>query len=93
MKETKTMMISVDVLHEHPQNPRKSIGDVSELTESIKKNGIMQNLTVIPGHWDEKGEFHEDEYTLLIGHRRFNAAKAAGVKEVPCRVVENTKRR
>ena len=89
MKETKTMMISVDVLHEHPQNPRKSIGDVSELTESIKKNGIMQNLTVIPGHWDEKGEFHEDEYTLLIGHRRFNAAKAAGVKEVPCRLVEN----
>ena len=87
MKETSTML-SVDVLHEHPQNPRKSIGDISELTESIKKNGIMQNLTVIPGHWEGE-KFIESEYTLLIGHRRFNAAKAAGVKEVPCRIIEN----
>ena len=87
MKETSTML-SVDVLHEHPQNPRKSIGDISELTESIKKNGIMQNLTVIPGHWEGE-KFIESEYTLLIGHRRFNAAKAAGVKEVPCRIIES----
>lgn len=88
MRTETATMLNVDVLHEHPQNPRKSIGDVSELTESIRKNGIMQNLTVIPGHWDDSGNFHEDEYTLLIGHRRFNAAKAAGLTEVPCRIVE-----
>lgn len=88
MRTETATMLSVDVLHEHPQNPRKSIRDVSELTESIRKNGIMQNLTVIPGHWDDSGNFHEDEYTLLIGHRRFNAAKAAGLTEVPCRIVE-----
>lgn len=88
MRTETATMLSVDVLHEHPQNPRKSIGDVSELTESIRKNGIMQNLTVIPGHWDDSGNFLESEYTLLIGHRRFNAAKAAGLTEVPCRIVE-----
>ncbi|MGL5433767.1 MAG: ParB/RepB/Spo0J family partition protein [Lachnospiraceae bacterium] len=42
--------IGVDHIHPHPDNPRKNIGDVSELVESIKKNGVMQNLTVIPGH-------------------------------------------
>lgn len=88
MKQKTATMLSIDVLHEHPQNPRKSIGDIGELTESIKKNGIMQNLTVIPGHWDDSGNFLESEYTLLIGHRRFNAAKAAGLAEVPCRIVE-----
>lgn len=87
MKES-TVLLSVDVLHQHPQNPRKDLGELVELTESIKKNGIMQNLTVIPGHWDEKGNFNNYGYTLLIGHRRFAAAKAAGLKEVPCRIVE-----
>ena len=81
-------LINIDKLHEHPRNPRKDIGDVTELTESIRKNGIMQNLTVIPGHFDDGGKFVDGDYTLLIGHRRFNAAKAAGIKEVPCRVVE-----
>ena len=33
MRTETATMLNVDVLHEHPQNPRKSIGDVSELTE------------------------------------------------------------
>lgn len=101
-------------IYEHPDNPRKNLGDLTELTESIRKNGIMQNMTVVPGHWmsaEEKratenellkmipeGEEytklrHEYEagysskgYTLLIGHRRFAAGKAAGVEAFPCRV-------
>lgn len=42
------VMIKTERLHHHPDNPRKNIGDISELVDSIKKNGIMQNLTVIP---------------------------------------------
>ena len=42
------VMIDVAKLHSHPKNPRKNVGDVAELAESIKKNGIMQNLTVVP---------------------------------------------
>ena len=42
--------IEVGNLFPHPDNPRKEIGDVSELAESIKQNGIFQNLTVVPGH-------------------------------------------
>lgn len=85
MEELK--QIALNEIHPHPQNPRRDLGDVSELTESIKKNGIMQNLTVIPGHWDEGGKHHEEGYTLLIGHRRFKASQAAGIDSVPCRII------
>ena len=74
--------ISVDHIYPHPENPRKDLGDLAELAESIKKNGIMQNLTVMPKK-DSKGD-----YIALIGHRRSAAAKLAGLKEVPCRIVD-----
>lgn len=49
-KKSKLQMIQVEKLHPHPQNPRKVIGDVTELAESIKANGILQNLTVVPNN-------------------------------------------
>ena len=72
--------IEVSKLLQHPDNPRKSIGDVTELAESIKARGILQNLTVVPA---ENGL-----YTVVIGHRRLAAAKQAGLAEVPCAVVD-----
>lgn len=72
--------IEVTKLLQHPDNPRKSIGDVTELAESIKARGILQNLTVVPA---ENGM-----YTVIIGHRRLAAAKQAGLTEVPCAVVD-----
>ena len=74
------VMLPVKEIQPHPNNPRKDLGDLSELTESIKKNGIMQNLTVVK---NEGGG-----YTVIIGHRRLEAAKAAGVEKVPCAVAE-----
>lgn len=72
--------IEVTKLLQHPDNPRKNIGDVTELAESIKARGILQNLTVVPA---ENGM-----YTVIIGHRRLAAAKQAGLTEVPCAVIE-----
>lgn len=83
----KLIYIPADQIHEHPDNPRKDLGDLTELAESIRQNGIMQNLTVIPGYWDNKRGFHEEEYTLLIGHRRYSAGKMAAVTEYPCRII------
>ena len=34
--------LPIAVLHAHPDNPRKDVGDVTELAESIKQNGIFQ---------------------------------------------------
>lgn len=78
--ENKIVMLPVDKLCPHPDNPRKDIGDISELAESIKSNGILQNLTVVPG--EDAGH-----YKVIIGHRRMAAAKKAGLSEVPCAVV------
>lgn len=81
--ETKITMLPVAELHPHRDNPRKELGDLTELAESIKANGVMQNLTVIP---IEEAELETDRqgYTVIIGHRRLEAAKLAGLTEVPC---------
>lgn len=88
--ENKIMMIKIERLHPHPKNPRKNIGDVTELAESIKKSGILQNLTVVPYVSELTGEGAENEYTVIIGHRRMAAAKQAGFTELPCAIKEMT---
>lgn len=70
-------MIPIDRLEPHPENPRKDVGDVTELADSIRHSGIMQNLTVVP---------FGDKYRVVIGHRRLAAAKEAGLSELPCMV-------
>lgn len=81
--------LPISKIYPHPDNPRKDVGDVSELAESIKANGIFQNLTVVGGG---KGAPTADDYTVIIGHRRLSAAKQAGLKQVPCMVVEMDER-
>lgn len=72
-------MIPTYDLFPHPQNPRKELGDLDELVDSIKANGVLQNLTVVPR--DGGG------YTVIIGHRRLAAARRAGLTELPCMIV------
>lgn len=75
----------IEWLVPHPQNPRKDLGNLEELTASIKENGIYQNLTVIPVN--EAVPSEEPKYMVVIGHRRLEAAKRAGLQEVPCAIV------
>lgn len=108
---TNVTMIPVAQLHPHPDNPRKDFGDITELTASIKANGVLQNLTVVPRanpdvnyeelcrqYYADPTEENRtklnrfrntDGYTVIIGHRRLAAAKAAGLMELPCIVVED----
>lgn len=77
--------LRVEHLHPHPKNPRQSMSQegLDELSASIKRNGVLQNLTVVPAP-----EIGEGEYTIIIGHRRHAASKIAGLTEVPCIVRE-----
>lgn len=84
MEKNTIVMLSASELHPHPNNPRKDLGDLTELSDSIKRNGVMQNLTVVPR---EAGG-----YTLIIGHRRCAAAKLAGLTVLPCVIAELTER-
>ena len=87
----KIVMIAIDKIDAHPDNPRKDLGDISELAASIRAKGIMQNLTVVP--WftpdtrQEVGEEMPGYYRVIIGHRRLAAAREAGLTEVPCAIV------
>ena len=74
--------IKAEHIRSNPENPRKDLGDLSELVESIRKNGILQNLTVIP----VDGE--PGEYMTIIGHRRYAAGTQAGVTAFPCQIAE-----
>lgn len=73
----------------HPDNPRKNLGDLTELADSIKANGILQNLTVVPTPIPNTTP-QQFTYTVVIGHRRLAAAMLAGLDKVPCVVTEMT---
>lgn len=68
--------IPLALIYPNPDNPRKDLGDLCELAESIKARGIMQNLTVV--------QREGGTYTAVIGHRRLAAARLAGLSRVPC---------
>lgn len=85
--------IDISKIHPHYDNPRKDLGDLTELAASIKAKGILQNLTIVP--WfskitgvgaDDPKQQDEMGYINVIGHRRLAAAKLAGLKEVPCAI-------
>lgn len=85
--------INIENLYPHPHNPRKDLSNLEELAESIKTNGVLQNLTVVP--WNDEimgkpkgSECIEDCYIVIIGHRRLAASKLAGLKELPCVISE-----
>ena len=61
----------------HPKNPRGDVGDVSELAASIREQGILEPLLVVPNG-------PTSTFVLIAGHRRLAAAKEAKCKTVPC---------
>lgn len=83
-------LIPIEQLHPHPENPRKDLGDLTELADSIMANGVFQNLTVVPLEGEEPGSWDGKSYRVIIGHRRMAASKLAGLTELPCVVVEMT---
>jgi ParB family chromosome partitioning protein len=68
-------MIPIDKLDPNPDQPRTEIGDLTELTASIKEKGVLEPLLVKPtmGRW-----------MIIAGERRWRAARAAGLTELPC---------
>ncbi|HTC40989.1 MAG TPA: ParB/RepB/Spo0J family partition protein [Candidatus Acidoferrales bacterium] len=69
-------MIPVDQIRPNPDQPRKALGDLRELTDSIREKGVLEPLLVrfMP---------REDCYYIISGERRYHASRAAGLREVP----------
>src|SRR5215207_1076887 len=69
--------ISVDLLDPNPEQPRSEIGDLTELTASIKDKGVLEPLLVKPSRGTGR-------WMIIAGERRWRSARAAGLREVPC---------
>lgn len=68
-------MIPVEEIEPNPNQPRQQMGDLSELTASIREKGILEPLIV--RRWG-------DRYQIISGERRYQAAVQAGLMELPC---------
>ena len=70
-------LIPVEQLDPNPEQPRVEIGDLTELTASVKDKGVLEPLLVKPSA--QKGR-----WMIIAGERRWRAAREAGLREVPC---------
>jgi ParB family chromosome partitioning protein len=70
-------MIALEKLDPNPEQPRVEIGDLTELTDSIREKGVLEPLLVKPS---EVG----GRWMIIAGERRWRAAREAGIREVPC---------
>ena len=73
-------LLKVEQIEANPFQPRTHFEEEAliELSESIKKHGIIQPVTV--------RKMGYDKYQLISGERRFRASQIAGLTEVPAYV-------
>src|SRR6266566_6882799 len=70
-------LVPIDKLDPNPEQPRTEIGDLTELTASISEKGVLEPLLVKPSRLTGR-------WMIIAGERRWRAATAAGLSEVPC---------
>jgi ParB family chromosome partitioning protein len=70
-------VIPINQIQPNPDQPRVEIGDLTDLTASIKQNGVLEPILVKPnpktGIW-----------MIIAGERRWRASNLAGLTEIPC---------
>lgn len=84
-------VFSLAAFRESPLNPRKhfDVKKLAELTESVRQSGILTPVTARMVHEKGKGgQVDTVRYELAAGHRRYRAAKAAGLLELPAVIRE-----
>ena len=71
--------VPIEFLKPNPRNPRRAFSDteLAELSDSIRQHGVIQPIVVRPV------EGAHDRYEIIAGERRWRAAQAAGLHEVP----------
>jgi ParB family chromosome partitioning protein len=69
-------MVRTTAITANQDQPRSSLGDLDDLQSSIDTHGVLEPLLVRP--------LDGGRYQLVSGERRFHAAMAVGLAEVPC---------
>jgi ParB/RepB/Spo0J family partition protein len=75
-------LIPVDLIDPAEDNFRGPVGDVTELAELIKAQGLLQAITVTPKP--------DGRYKVVFGHRRLAAVQQLGWTEIEAKVREYT---
>ena len=70
-------MIPLEEIQPNASQPRKEIGDLQGLIDSVREKGVLEPLLV--RFMPESGK-----YMIISGERRYLAARAAGLGELPC---------
>lgn len=72
-------LIECSRIQPDPRQPRRNLNTNAqkELTDSVKRLGILQPITVRPIEPDNL-------YQIITGERRYHAAYAVGLSEIPC---------
>nr|WP_321455204.1 ParB/RepB/Spo0J family partition protein [uncultured Cohaesibacter sp.] len=76
--------IPIEFLRPNPRNPRRDFieKDLDDLTRSVKEKGIMQPILCRPV------DGADNSFEIIAGERRWRAAQAAGLHEVPVLIHE-----
>jgi ParB/RepB/Spo0J family partition protein len=74
--------IAIEHIVPSPFNMRKEFAGIDDLAQSIKAQGLLENLVVRP---DPK---KAGRFQLIAGERRWRALKQLGADQAPCRVIE-----
>ncbi len=89
------LLVRVNQIVPSPTNPRKAFDKkgIEELAASIQKHGVLQAVLVRPWPASRKPpkelpEAAETGFELVVGERRWRAAKAAGLEKIPARVLD-----
>ena len=69
-------MVRITAITSNQDQPRSTLGELEDLQSSIDKHGVLEPLLVRP--------LEDGRYELVSGERRFHAAMAVGLTEVPC---------
>lgn len=80
------VLLPIEELSPNENQPRKEFSPeaLEDLSESIKKHGILQPILVKP--------MPDTSYMIIAGERRYRAARLAGLKEVPVIIKEISER-
>ena len=79
-----TLKLAISKLSRNPYQPRQIFNErkLEELSNSIKKNGIIQPIAVRVNKSDQ------NKYEIVAGERRWLAAQKAGLNEVPVTILD-----
>jgi ParB/RepB/Spo0J family partition protein len=72
--EREYALVPLERIQVHPLNLRRELRDLDELADSIRQNGLLEPVLLVPGEPAEDGS---ERFMLVAGHRRHAACVAA----------------